>query len=155
MGRENYQGHATFAEIISHHIARETITRKDIELATRKSHATVHRWVTGETEPGMSELGHLIERLPVAVGQDLLGLLLAGSRFEAAICQTFEDLDANHDGKLDATDIGLHTAEATAQAGRLAASALTDAASAELISRSNAVRRAASAAATVATRAKR
>lgn len=100
----------TVGDCLLHHIEQGHTDRDKIAAAARRSYSTACRWVNGETEPTVSEMAALVERLPRAVGDDLRALLpCRDERFDVA------DLDRNGNGKIDLGD----ALESAIQDGRI------------------------------------
>lgn len=106
-------GWGTLAEVLSQHLEAGTIQRKHVELAARVAHSTVARWVSGETVPTADQVSDMLAagRLPSAVQRDMLDWLLTHSTFRIvrrADGMGREELDVNHDGRVNGKDALRH-----------------------------------------------
>lgn len=105
-------GWGTLSEVLSQHLEAGTIQRKHIELAARVAHSTVARWVNGETVPTADQVSDMLAagRLPSAVQRDMLDWLLTHSTFRIVRRAEMarEELDANHDGRVNGKDALRH-----------------------------------------------
>jgi transcriptional regulator with XRE-family HTH domain len=118
--------HSTLATVLVHHIEEaRTCTRKQIEFAAGVTHSTVGRWMAEEqpTYPTVDQMQLMLSagRLPRAIQIDLLEWLLGHSIFAAVprLALDREQLDANHDGRITASDAVRHALDAQARSVEL------------------------------------
>ncbi|MCC6679275.1 MAG: hypothetical protein IT445_00080 [Phycisphaeraceae bacterium] len=76
------------------------------------STSSIYRWITGEREPGFTNICRLFREAAPEVQAEILSLLTAGTNWQAVPVD--QDLDVNGDGRVDLIDALKANADAAA-----------------------------------------